>query len=275
MLLTDVHNHSTYSTDGRASLEDMVKTAKEMGLRYFGISEHFDYDYIAAGLKIHGFEPPYTDAAAYFAEAESLKHKYGGADFTFLAGGEFGFSDSPWCKEEYIKLIEKYSPDFVVNSVHTVKGKDCWFKEYFEGKSKQKAYGDYLERVRESLDAPYRYDIVAHLGYCSRNAVYEDRKLRYEEFSDIIDDILRTVIEKEKILEVNSSSRGAGSEFLPDCDILSRYFELGGRNISFASDAHATDRICDKRQLVVSALKNIGFTHITVPIRDEIVRVQL
>ena len=269
MLLTDVHNHSTYSTDGKSPLEDMVKEAKVMGVRYFGISEHFDYDYIAAGLKIHGFEPPYTDAAAYFTAAAALKSKYGDENFTFLAGGEFGYSDSPWCRDEYLKLIGEYSPDFVVNSVHTVRGQDCWFKEYFEGKSKRRAYGDYLERVLESLAAPYRYDIVAHLGYCSRNAVYEDSKLRYEEFPDLIDEILRTVVSKGKILEVNSSSRGAGSEFLPDMDILSRYFELGGRLVSFASDAHATDRICDKRQLVVSSLKKIGFTHIAVPIRGK------
>ena len=275
MIQTDIHNHSKFSTDGISPLEDMVATAKEKGLRYFGISEHFDYDYIAAGLKIPGFEPPYTDAAAYFSTAALLKGKYCDDNFTFLSGAELGFSDDERCKEEYARLIEKYSPDFVVNSVHTVDGVDAYVKSYFEGKTKKRAYRDYLNAVRRSLDAPYNYDIVAHLGYCSRNAIYADPKLRYGEFSDIIDEILKTVVQKNKILEVNSSPRSAGSEFLPDTDILSRYFELGGRRVSFASDAHSTDRICDKRETVVAALKKIGFKYITVPCCGERIEVEI
>lgn len=275
MQLTDVHNHSKFSADGVSPLEDMVSTAKEKGLRYFGISEHFDYDYIALGLKIHGLEPPYTDADAYFKMAAALKQRYNFSNFTFLAGGEFGFTESNWCFEEYAKLIEKYCPDFVVNSVHTVNGLDCWYADYFKDKSKDRAYGEYLEAVLKSLSAPYHYDIVSHLGYCARNAKYSDPKLRYEDFRDIIDQILKTIVQKDKILEVNSSSRTAGSEFLPDTDILFRYFELGGRAVSFSSDAHSTQRICDKREKVVAALKKIGFEHITVPTRTGFVKIDI
>lgn len=274
MLLTDIHNHSTFSSDGRSSLDDMVSTAKNKGLRYFGISEHFDNDYLALGLKING-QPPFTDADGYFKTAAELKDKYNDKDFTFLAGGEFGFTQSNQCFDEYSKLIEKFSPDFVVNSVHTVDGRDCWFADYFEGKTKDRAYRAYLEAVLLSLSAPYHYDIVAHLGYCARNAKYHDNKLRYEDFRDIIDEILGRVVQNNKILEVNSSSRSAGSDFLPDTDILSRYYELGGRLISFGSDAHATDRICDKRDKVVAALKKIGFTYITVPTRAGYVKVEV
>lgn len=274
MLLTDIHNHSTFSSDGRSSLEDMVSTSKNKGLRYFGISEHFDNDYLALGLKING-QPPFTDADGYFKTAAELKGKYNDKGFTFLAGGEFGFTQSNQCFDEYSKLIEKFSPDFVVNSVHTVDGRDCWFADYFEGKTKDRAYRAYLEAVLLSLSAPYHYDIVAHLGYCARNAKYPDNKLRYEDFRDIIDAILGSVVQNNKILEVNSSSRSAGSDFLPDTDILSRYYELGGRLISFGSDAHATDRICDKRDKVVAALKKIGFTHITIPTRAGYVKVEV
>ena len=274
MLLTDVHNHSKFSADGVSPLEDMVSTAKNKGLRYFGISEHFDNDYLALGLKING-GPPFTDADGYFRKAAELKEKYNDSNFTFLAGGEFGFTQSNRCFDEYSRLLKKYSPDFVVNSVHTVDGRDCWYAEYFEGKTKELAYRAYLDAVLKSLSAPYHYDIVAHLGYCSRNAKYPDPKLRYEDFRDIIDEILNTVAQNGKILEVNSSSRTAGSDFLPDVDILARYYELGGRLISFASDAHSTERICDKRDKVVAVLKKIGFTHITVPTRAGYVKVEI
>lgn len=271
MVLTDVHTHSAFSADGVSPLEDMVGAAFAKGVKYYGVSEHFDYDYNALGIPIKG-KPAFTDADAYFKAARALQRRYGDM---LLVGGEFGYSDDGGAQEKYAELIERYSPDFVVNSVHTVDGKDCWFGEYFAGKTKRQAYGAYLERVLESLSAPYPYDIVAHVGYVSRNAPYGDNKIDYSDYPDLYDRILKGVVERGKILEVNSSSRGAGSRFLPDVDVLSRYYELGGRKVSFASDAHSVDRICDGRAEVVAALGKIGFTCITVPARGGYTRVRI
>ncbi len=273
--MTDIHTHSAFSTDGISPLSDMVAAAFEKGLRYYGVSEHFDRDYAAIGLKIHGKILPYTDAEAYFPTARRLQQEYAPKGLRLLIGGEYGYRRDPRCFEEYERLNRQYAPDFVVNSVHTVDGADCYFPEYFVGKNKEYAYSRYLETVLDSLDAPYSYDIVAHIGYVSRYSPYADRKLRYEDFHEIFDEILKKIIEKGKILEVNSSSRGAGSDFLPDTDILTRYFELGGRLVSFASDAHNTSRIAEKRELVVSALKQIGFTSIAVPDCGKYIAIEL
>ncbi|MDE5897479.1 MAG: histidinol-phosphatase HisJ family protein [Clostridia bacterium] len=275
MILTDVHTHSAFSADGISPLADMAKTAKSRGIRYYGVSEHFDYDYLLQGILASGKPVRMTDAEAYFAEARRLQRELSDDRFRLLAGGEYGFADDTRCHEKYARLTETFRPDFVVNSVHTCEGDDCYFREYFTGKEKDYAYRAYLEAVRKSLEAPYPYDIVAHLGYVSRNAPYADGKLRYDEYHEPIDDILKQVILKDKILEINSSSAGSGSGFLPDTDILTRYFELGGRLVSFASDAHGVSRIAEKRELVCSALKRIGFTAITVPDCGERISVEL
>lgn len=261
-----MHTHSTYSADGESRLADMVHTAEAMGLEYYGVTEHFDYDYNYLGLLIDG-KQAYTDEAGYFQEARALQRQVGG--MRFLVGCELGYSDDASVQTGYGRLIATYAPDFVVNSVHTCDGHDCWFQEYFEGKDKREAYERYLVRVLESLSAPYAYDIVAHIGYVSRNAPYSDPKLNYADFSPLYDDILKGIVERGKILEVNSSARGAGSLFLPDVDVLKRYFALGGRAVSFGSDAHSTARICDGRGVIVAALKEIGFTYITIPCRGE------
>ncbi len=265
MKLTDLHTHSTFSADGKSALADMVETAKTMGLSFYGISEHFDTDSISALVFAA------TDASAYFTAARALQEKVCTKEFRFLAGGEFGFSREREAQERLLSICDWFSPDFVINSVHAVDGHDCYFPEYFADKTKEAAYGAYLETVRNSLDAPYPFDIVGHIGYVSRNAPYPVRKIRYEDFSDLYDDILKTIVRKGKILEVNSSARGAESDFLPDVDVLSRYFELGGRLVSFGSDAHATARICDKRAMIVSVLKKIGFRAIAVPVCGETV----
>ena len=43
--LTDMHTHSKYSHDGQAELSVMLETAHAQGVGFYGVSEHFDYDY--------------------------------------------------------------------------------------------------------------------------------------------------------------------------------------------------------------------------------------
>ncbi len=272
-LLTDVHTHTTFSTDGVDTIFDMLAKAKELNLAYWGISEHFDYDYLVDGVTFNGEPAKFTDADAYFTTAKKLRAET--ADLRILVGGEFGFTRNEKALPLYHALIERYQPDFVVNSVHT-QGKYDWYEKIaFAGKDKQTAYGEYLALVRDSLDVSYHYDIVGHIGYACRFAPYEDRVLYLDEFQQQIDDILKTVIKKDKILEVNSSVKGLDTPFLPFVDVVKRYFELGGRNVSFASDAHATTRLLNGRENAVTALKNIGFTHITVPCKGEKIKIEL
>ena len=58
---------------------------------------------------------------------------------------------------------------------------------------------------------------------------------------------------------------GIGAPFLPDTGVLARYFELGGRRLSFGSDAHDTSRIAEGRETAVAALKALGFAALTIP----------
>ncbi len=275
MIITDIHTHSLFSNDGKSSLCDMVLTAKQMGLRYYGVADHFSYDFRADRILINGKESRYIDEPAYFKAGRELADEVNDEGFTLLIGAEIGYTATKRAIEDSIETVEKYNPDFVVNSVHTCRGLDAYRGAHFVGRDKRTAYKIYLECVRESLDVPYRYDIIPHFGYVSRKAPYEDNKFRYGEFASEIDDILKTIIGKGVILEVNTSSNGAGSEFLPDIDILARYYELGGRNISFASDAHSVSRIGEKRELVCNSLKSVGFTYITVPNKGQYIQLSL
>ena len=274
MIRTDIQTHTKFSADGRNSSEEMIAAAMQKGLAWYGISEHFNYDYDRLHLTIDGQEVPPIDERAYFTRARELQKQLRGK-LHLLVGAEFGYDNANSTLQRYIETEQEYSPDFVVNSVHTCLGMDCYFPHYCVGKSKEYAYNAYLYRVLESLDAPYRYDIVAHVGYCSRNATYPDPKLRYEDYADVLDEILKRIIARGKILEVNSSAKTAGSPFIPDTDILERYFELGGRMVSFASDAHDTTRIADRRDIVVAALKKVGFTYLTIPDKGRYLQLEI
>ncbi len=269
-LLTDVHTHSKFSFDGQSELKDILKRAHELGVAFYGVSEHFECH---AYFEHNGANATATDAEEYFHTARHLQEDYAGC-MNVLVGAEFGYQDDPSDQAEFARVIKRYSPDFIVNSVHGVKGRDYYYGQMYAG-GKREAYGEYLGLVRRSLDVPYPYDIVGHIGYATRYAPYADRRLTLAEFGEEIDDILKTVIKKDKILEVNSSNAGGDGRFLPSEEILKQYFTLGGRKISFGSDTHSVERIADKREEVVNLLKEIGFTYITVPCRGEHIKVEI
>lgn len=274
--LTDIHNHSTYSFDGVSPLSEMLETAREKGVAFYGVSEHFDFD--------EGKADGGTNAEEYFHGARHLQEDYAGV-INVLVGAEIGFSPLPEFVERNRALIEKYQPDFVVNSIHACGGDDYYKQKPFyqttcEGveilRPKKETYKEYLSLVRRSVDAPYPYDIIGHLGYPTRYAPYADKTLSLAEFKEEIDDILSAIIQKNKILEVNASNRLAKT-FSPCAseEIVRRYFALGGRQVSYASDAHVTTSILRRRDEAMKLLQAIGFTHITVPCRGEYIKVEI
>ena len=75
-MLTDIHTHSAFSADGETALAKMLARARSLGVAYYGVSEHFDYDYLAEGILAEGKPVPMVDAPAYFAEARRLQAQY-------------------------------------------------------------------------------------------------------------------------------------------------------------------------------------------------------
>ena len=275
--LTDIHTHSKYSFDGQNELAEMLETARAKGLDFYGVAEHFEYDLLC----LPKLPRELIDAEKYFHGARHLQEDYEGC-MNVLIGAEFSYADDKKIHAIHKENYEKYRPDFVVNSVHTLNGEDyydgqVYYREDENGKrvlrDKKEVYEEYLGLVERSLLVDYPYDIVGHIGYATRYAPYEDTSMSVAEFGESIDKILKTIIEKNKILEVNSSVKG--QVFLPTAEIVQRYFKLGGRNISYASDAHGVERIGDKRKETVELLKEIGFTHITVPYKGEYIKLEI
>ncbi len=273
--LTDIHTHSQYSFDGKSALSEMLQTACSKGLAFYGVSEHFDYDaFVFRGAN------QVADSERYFHDARHLQEDYEGC-MNVAIGAEFGYADDKRVQAFYQSVCEKYRPDFAVNSVHALRGDDYSQRKPFyqtgEGgeilRRKEEVYREYLRLVRRSLDAPYAYDIVGHIGYLTRYAPYADREMRYADYATELDEILKKIIQKDKILELNAA-RGAKA-FLPSEGILARYFALGGRKVSYGSDAHEVGRIAYARDEATALLKAIGFTHLTLPFKGEYIKVEI
>jgi histidinol-phosphatase (PHP family) len=264
--MTDLHSHTYFSHDGQCTIEELILKAIENKVQYLGISEHVDYDCLYNNIEIKQFNPD-----AYFKTAFELKEKYKDR-LNIIVGIECAFYDKPQVNKMYSDLIEKFKPEYVINSVHMAGNTDYYSAIYG---NKQKTYEFYLQQLYRSVNCDYYFDIIGHIGYVVRYAPYDDKKMSYLEFKSSYNKILKTLIEKNKILEINSSCNLDFTYYLPTLDVFQAYYKLGGRKISFGSDTHTAKRLLDKRELIIKDLKNIGFDHFTVPINKKHIEVEI
>lgn len=245
----DCHLHTIFSPDGTAQPEAMVLRAIELGLKHICITDHMDNSYFDPGFK-------QFDKYSYYNAVSELKEKYAGQIYINV-GLEVGYTSANFRENE--ELLKKRPFDYVITSVHEVAGTDCYYPHHFDGKTRDEAFAEYFEAVLDSVNVDYRVDALGHIGYITRVAPYKNRVVKSGEFADIIDEIFRTVIKRDIIVELNTSAKGAPVPFIPNPEILQRYYDLGGRKICPSSDAHDTVRIADGYTLAASIAKEIGF----------------
>ena len=252
--MIDCHTHTKLSHDGNYSTKEMVAAAKALGLTYYAISDHMDRDYIE-------FSPNFyqLDLDALVKSVCEVKEQEG----MFVAlGVECGYSKT--AEKYYINELPKYPFDIILNSLHTLDNIDIYFPDFFDNKSQREAYNKYFEGILKSVDAPYPYDVITHLGYVIRNAPYSPKTIIYSEYADYLDEILKSIIKKDKCLEVNANITCERFGFYPNMEILKRYKELGGEKLSFGSDAHRIERIGLNYDAVSEKVKSLDFKYYTV-----------
>ncbi|MDE7162949.1 MAG: histidinol-phosphatase HisJ family protein [Clostridia bacterium] len=249
-MFVDIHLHTKFSFDSQEEMENFVCAAKRAAIPAIGFSEHYDFDAVLDGENIS-----VVDIPKYQSAVNALRAKVSSPEILF--GIEFGYRDISVSK--YRELVEKYDFDYVINSVHTLKGRgDCFHDRFFEGKTLKESYADYFNAVLESVKADFDYQIIGHVGYVSRYRDGKNGKISYSEFSEIIDEILLEIIKRDKCLEINTSTGKSENCFLPDKDIIERYVRMGGKKLSFGSDAHRIDDYLRKQNELYIFLKSLG-----------------
>lgn len=264
----DTHNHTYYSPDGVQSPGELVAAAINNGVGFLCVTEHLDNGY----PRYDGESFDCLVTKKYFEEFNALREKHK-EQLELLIGVEAGWTEEN--ENDNVLDLCKFPYEYVINSVHIVDGDDVYRPEYLKKHGKRKGYEAYLDAVFASLFAAYDYDAVGHLGYVARYADYGDNRLLYKDFAPQLDDILSVIIEKGKILEINSSVGKSGSLAMPDISILERFYALGGRNIAFGSDSHYTSRFLAGYDAIAAELLRIGFGDWTIKREGEYIKVKI
>ena len=265
MIQADMHMHTWFSTDSEACPRDMADEAVRKGLKTICFTDHFDKDDLEWG------EEGIFDVDAYFVEMQKLQEEYAGK-LNIRIGIELGLRT--YLKDYYEELTKKYPFDFVIGSVHNVPYKkdaegnilytDPAAEKLFTDRTDKEAYRLMMETTLENVRTSDCFQTLGHLDYVVRYGKSREKEYSYTDYADIIDEILKLLIEKEKGLEVNSAGLKYGLPFAhPHPDVLKRYHELGGEIITIGADAHKPEHIAYDFAKAEEILKSCGFKYYT------------
>lgn len=252
----DYHVHSSFSGDCKYSMEDMVKGALEKNVKTLCFTDHIDYDY---GNDEIDFVFEVND---YFKELKRMKSNYKG-QIEIVSGIELGMQ--PHLAHNIHEKINLDNFDFIIMSIHTVMGKEMHEGELFQDRDLLDAYFLYYDEMYEVLDKFNNFDIVGHMNLIDRYVKYmNDKTVKLEEYKELIEKVLKKIIEKDKGIEINTSGIRYGiNSFLPTVEILDLYKKLGGEIITIGSDAHSPEYIGSNYKEVVELLRELGYKYIT------------
>lgn len=221
-MIFDSHVHTKFSADSEMDAAEAVARAKSLN---FGLvfTEHFDY-----GLSLDGrdfsFDPP-----TYMSEYKNLRGN------NVRLGVEVGLRKFARSANE--DFIAQADFDFVIGSIHLVDDLDIYYPEFYADKDKTTAYRKYFQHMINEASV-CDFDALGHIDYICRAAPYDNPEIDYPTFAAQIDEVLKIIVEREKVLELNTrrfNSERAIRELVP---VYKKYRALGGRFVTLGSDAH-------------------------------------
>lgn len=253
----DTHVHSTFSPDGRSSLEDYARMVDQGELDGIGFSEHFE---LWPGSDGYG----YLDVAVYREAVEAWKL----AGYRFFAGLEVDYREED--EEAIREALAGLRIDFAIGSVHnlpsaSISGRDT---SAFRGDEALGQVMDEYARAFERSTRMAQFDVLGHPGVFLRHlepSLWERPAWR-KRLEDLEDHLARCAALSGQLLEVNTSglfcARGApcAGPFL-----LERYRAHGGRRVTLASDAHQTADLRRGFAQAGALLAALGFPEVYLP----------
>jgi histidinol-phosphatase (PHP family) len=165
-------------------------------------------------------------------------------------------------KEELYSFTEGYNFDFVIGSSHTVNGKNPYYREFFEEETEESAILKYFESILENVKNITNYCVYGHLDYIMRFCPKQNHDFKLSDYYDLFSEILKTIVNNEKGIEVNTSGLRYGLKYpRPHPEILKLYKQLGGEIITIGSDSHSPETVGFAFYFVTDLLKSIGFKY--------------
>ena len=246
--LSDYHMHSKYSFDAIQTIEQAVEKAISMNINEICMTEHISFDPEDKSYETFTF-------SEYENEINELSYKYKEKIKikTGLEAGEIHLYNG-----EFNRYFNENRLDFIIGSVHNInkKGLNTNIRE----NGVKITYENYFKEVL-NLVSNADFDVLGHLDIVQRYAFKVAGIYNFNDFKDIIYEILKVLISNGKGIEVNTSGLKQNLLF-PKLEVLHMYKDLKGEIITVGSDSHNYDRVGEKIIETYDLLKDIGYKYV-------------
>lgn len=258
--LLDLHIHSDNSKDAHHSVTLICEKAVEKGLRAIAITDHCEC------LNYEEYNHAVTCRQSTF-ETRKAKAVFEG-QIAIASGVELG---CPVRNPEAVRDVMKNNFDYVIASVHRIKGKKKGFKylDYTrEANRPEFLFPRYLDDIIETVEWD-GFDALAHLTYPLR--YYPARYIAefdIMQYKEQLRHILKTLAKNGRALEINTAggeykTAGITGSFHPCFEIVKMFKKLGGEFITVGSDAHSADDVGNSIKEATEMAESAGFRYIT------------
>ena len=260
MLLTDYHVHSDVSMDCHAPMWEMIRAEADAGVAVMCFTNHCDL------VRMDDFSPAERCLEIIPESAEKLAAAAAEHDFPIEVRLGVELAEAQLAPEKAAALAADPSLDFVLGSMHLIPGVgDYYFQHYTDETQCAGLFTGYMAQLQRIAELDF-YDVLAHLGYVRRYMWRDgvDFALTLDRYGDQVEQLLRTVIDKGKGLELNCSGIRDGCGPFPSEEILRLYRSMGGEIVTVGSDAHRPAAAAAAVREGHALLKACGFDYVSI-----------
>ena len=246
-MIFDSHIHTKFSADSKMLAAQVLDKAERLNLGVV-FTEHFDYGVTNEDGEF-SFNP-----AEYMTEYKNLR---GGK---VRLGVEVGLRK--FARAANADFIGQADFDFIIGSIHLVDDLDIYYPEFYADKDKATAYRKYFEQMAQEISFA-DFDALGHIDYICRAAPYDNPEIDYATFAKEIDAVLKIVVERGKVLELNTrrfDKSRAVEELIP---VYKKYRELGGQFVTLGSDAHRVEAVGNYFERALEFIRELDLTPVT------------
>lgn len=272
------HTHCTFC-DGKNSAEEMILSAIDKNFSVLGFSSHSILNHTSDW---HLLPEKYDE---YTKTIRHLKEKYK-EKIEILCGFEVDYIKNESLPS--IKNYEKYSPDFIIGSVHylgnfkqnftvddSLENVKAGFEKIYKNDGK-KLVCDYFEAQREMLKKG-DFQIWGHPDLVrKRNGILHFFDENENWYKEQLKETVKIAKKTDIVAEINSGgiSRKCLDDFYPSKYFLSLLYEAK-IPVCFSSDAHSVDALDCSFERAIQEAKEIGYKEFVYPTAKKTYKINL
>ena len=256
MITADLHIHSKMSPDSKEEIDNICLRAIELGLKTIAISDHYEFYWPNRYHNV--FNPKHVEEELKIIEKAKIRYN---GELNILFGIEIGQPHFDY--HNALNLISSFDFDFILASYHKVGGSDLMSHDYIDSDDRKETLYSYLDGLLV-IASLFDFDSMAHIDLIKRYSLKAGHIERIEDEEERVRRILRTLAERDKALEINTSLLCDFSEPMPGERVIKWFREEGGKRITVGSDAHRAERIAYGFDVAENLIRNCGFEGFTV-----------